>query len=157
VEITVVTIADVVRRRPDMYFGSVPGDPLLAGAVLRTVASHVAPAVVDITDDLAFSVTDGQAQGPGYNGTLLPPGRWSTAAAASVSLRTTVAVWHDGHGLRQTLAGVEPVESPTEFRPPPGAGTRVAFLLDPAFFGSSVLNAPDLAGVTVRDHRATGT
>jgi hypothetical protein len=89
--ITVLTMADSVRKRPGMYFGVGRGDPRLATEVLSAVvghafhpaakvaASHSPHVVADITADLTFAVTDDQADtltGPGaprlgYEGSLL--------------------------------------------------------------------------------------
>ncbi|MEU4623345.1 hypothetical protein AB0G04_25660 [Actinoplanes sp. NPDC023801] len=182
-------MADSVRKRPGMYFGVGRGDPRLATEVLRAVvghafhpaakvaASHTPHVVADINADLAFAVTDDQADTLtepglprlGYEGSLLTAERWSSAAAAAVSSRAVVEVWRAGRGFRQTLAGLRPVEPPTEFDAPSGAGTRVAFTLDAAFFGSSVITTDiaaldvhspccaEAAGageVMVRDHRS---
>ncbi|MFF5081522.1 hypothetical protein ACFY36_31120 [Actinoplanes sp. NPDC000266] len=188
VDITVLTMADSVHTRPGMYFGAGRDDPRLATEVLcvvvghafhpaaRVAASHTPHVVADITADLAFAVTDDQADtltGPGvprlgYEGSLLTAERWSSAAAAAVSTQTVVEIWRDGRGFRQTLVGLRPAEPPTEFGPPAGAGTRVIFNLDAAFFDSSVITTDiaaldvhgpycaDVAGpgeVIVRDHR----
>lgn len=174
-----------------MYFGVGPGDPSLATRVLCTVvghafhpatkvaASHAAHVVADITADLAFAVTDDQADLPtgqgmprlGYEKSLLTPDRWSSAAAAAVSTRTSVEVWRDGRGFRQTLVGLRPVEPPRAFSAPTGAGTRVEYVLDPDFFGTASIttaladldiHGPDcrdavgLGEVVVRDHRTQG-
>jgi DNA gyrase/topoisomerase IV subunit B len=187
-DITVLTMADAVRKRPGMYFGVGRGDPHLATAVLcavvghafhpaaKVAASHTPHVVAEITADLAFAVTDDQADTLtgtgvprlGYEGSLLTADRWSSAAAAAVSSRAVVEVWRAGQGFRQTLAGLRPVEPPAEFDAPAGAGTRVVFILDPAFLGSSVITTDiatldvhgpyctEAAGsgeVIVRDHR----
>jgi hypothetical protein len=113
----------------------------------KVAVCHTPYVIVDITADLAFAVTDDQADtltghGPpelGYEGSLLTPNRLSSAAAAAVSSRTGVEVWRDGRGFRQTLVGLRPVEPPAEFAALAGAGTRVAFVFDPAFFGSATI------------------
>ncbi|WP_392969910.1 hypothetical protein [Streptomyces sp. LN245] len=67
---------------------------------------------------------------------------------------------------------MRPTGAPEEFEAPPGCGTRVAFELDPAYFGSGAaitadLSALDLHGpycterdgpgyVVLRDHRDGG-
>jgi hypothetical protein len=188
-DITVLTMADSVRKWPGMYFGVGPGDPRLATRVLcavmghafhpaaKVAASHTPHVVVDIIANLAFAVTDDQADtlaGPGlprlgYEGSLLTADRWSSAAAAAVSSRTVVEVWRAGRGFRQTLVGLRPVEPPAEFDAPVGAGARAAFTLDPGFFGSSVITTDiatldvhgpyctEAAGsgeVVIRDHRS---
>jgi DNA gyrase/topoisomerase IV subunit B len=188
--ITVLTTADSVRERPGMYFGVGRGNPDLATQVLCAVVGHAFhPAtavavchtphvVVDITADLAFAVTDDQADtligddSPrlGYEGSLLTPNRLSSAAAAAVSSQTLIEVWRDGQGFRQTLIGLRPVEPPAPFSAPPGAGTRATFVLDPAFFGSATIttdiaaldvHGPDCADaggpgeIILRDHRGT--
>jgi DNA gyrase/topoisomerase IV subunit B len=187
-DIAGLTMADIIRKRPEMFFGVGRGDPRLATALLCAVvdyAFHPAPTVaaghsphvvVEITADREFSVTDDQADaltGTGvpqlsYGGSLLTVGRWSSAATAALSSWAVVEVWRAGQGFRQTLAGLRPVEPPTEFDAPAGAGTRVAFILDPAFLGSSAITtdsaALDVHGpyctaaagtgeVMVRDHR----
>jgi DNA gyrase/topoisomerase IV subunit B len=181
-------MADVIRKRPGMYFGAGRGDPRLATELLCAVvgyafhpaatvaAGHTPHVVVEITADLGFSVTDDQAEaltGTGvpqlyYEGSLLAAGRWSSAATAALSSRAVVEVWRAGQGFRQTLVGLRPVEPPAEFDAPSGAGTRVVFILDPAFLGSSVIttdiatldvhgpHCTEAAGsgeVIVRDHR----
>jgi DNA gyrase/topoisomerase IV subunit B len=181
-------MADSVRMRPGMYFGVGRGDPRLATEVLcvvvghafhpaaRVAASHTPHVVADITADLAFAVTDDQADtltGPGvprlgYEGSLLTAERWASAAAAAVSSQAVVEVWRAGRGFRQTLVGLRPVEPPAKFDAPSDAGTRVVFTLDAAFFGSSVITtdiaaldvhspycaeAAGLGEVIVRDHR----
>jgi DNA gyrase/topoisomerase IV subunit B len=187
-DITVLSMADAVRKRPGMYFGVGRGDPRLATQVLCAVVghafhpaagvadSHTPHVVADITADLAFSVTDDLAETLtgqdmprlGYESSLLTPDRWSSAAAAAVSSQSTVEVWRDGQGFRQKLVNFRPIEPPRRFSAPAGAGTRVAYVLDPAYFGSAVI-ATDLAAldvhgpyctdavgpgeVVVRDHR----
>src|SRR4051794_11563473 len=121
-----------------MYFGVSRADPRLPTWVLRAVAghafhpatrvasSHVPNVVAEVTADLAFSVTDDQAETLadqnlpqlGYHGSLLTPVRWSYAAAAAVASQTTVEVWRDGRGFRQRLIGVRPVEPPVPFAAP---------------------------------------
>ena len=188
-DITVLTLAESVRKRPGMYFGAVPTDQDFATEVLCAVVGHAfhpAAAVAtrhtphvaaDITADLAFAVTDDQAETLtdhhflprlGYEESLLTHTRLTSAAAAAVSSRTVVEVWRDGRGFRQTLVGLRPVEPPAEFLCPTGAGTRVAYVLDPAFFGSAAITtdiaALDVHGpyctdavgpgeVLIRDHR----
>jgi len=122
-DITVLSMVDAVRKRPGMYFGVGPGDPRLATKVLGAVVTHAFhPAtrvadrhtphvVVEITADLAFSVTDDQAETLtgedmprcGYENSLLTPDRWLAAAAAAVSSQTTVEIWRDDRGFRQQL------------------------------------------------------
>lgn len=151
-----------------MYFGVSRADPRLPTWVLRGVVGHAfhpatrvaschAPNVVaEVTADLAFSVTDDQAEtladeglpALGYYGSLLTPVRWSSAAAAAVASHTTVEVWRDGRGFRQRLIGARPLEPPVPFAAPAGAGTCVAYLLDIAYFGSAVITA-DIAGIDV--------
>jgi hypothetical protein len=87
---------------------------------------------------------------------MLPVQRWSSAAAAAVSSRTIVEVWHDGRGFRQTLAGLRPLAPPARFSAPAGAGTRVAHVLDPAFFGTAVITT-DIAALDVHGPDCTGT
>nr|BFE58058.1 hypothetical protein GCM10020063_025840 [Dactylosporangium thailandense] len=167
-DITVLEFDEAVRGRPGMHFGASRTDPRLPTWVLRTVVAHAfhpgtsvaanhAPDVVaEITADLAFSVTDDQAETLagqdvprlGYYDSLLTPVRWSSSAAAAVSSQSTVEVWRDGRGFRQRLAGARPVEPPVPFDAPVGAGTRVAYVLDPAYFGSAAITT-DLAGLDV--------
>jgi DNA gyrase/topoisomerase IV subunit B len=190
--LTVLTMAESVRRRPGMYFGVGPGDPRLATQVLcavvghavhlaaKVAAGHAAHVVADVTADLAFTVTDDQADLPtgqddtpryGYEESLLTNDRWVTAATAAVSSQTIVEVWQDGRGFRQTLVGLRPVEPAQAFSAPTGAGTRVAHILDPDFFGSAIIttdladldprgphcvDAVGLDGVLIRDHRGQG-
>ncbi|MGC4895370.1 hypothetical protein [Micromonospora sp. DT31] len=71
--ITVLDFDDSVRKRPGLYFGVGREDPRLATRVLlavvthafhpatRVAASHTPDVVAEITADLAFSVTDDQA------------------------------------------------------------------------------------------------
>ncbi len=137
-DLTILSMPEAVRKRPGMYFGIGPGDRRLATRVLckvvidafhpaaRVAAGHAPHVVADITADLAFAVTDDQAQlDPsgnavlGYEKSMLTPERWLYAAAASVSTRTVVEVWQDGRGFRQTLAGLRPVEAPQPSALPP--------------------------------------
>ncbi|MEV6750571.1 hypothetical protein AB0N21_40710 [Streptomyces sp. NPDC051080] len=188
-DIRVLEFDDAVRARPGMYFGVGREEPMLASQVLCQVIGHVlhpapsvAPshslrAVVEISADLAFSVTDDQAapldeqRRPrlGYYGSLLGVDRWLSAAAAAVSSRAVVEVWREGRGFRQELVRLRPTAEPEEFGAPPGSGTRVAFELDPEYFGAGAaitadLGALDLHGpycteddgpgyVVFRDHR----
>jgi DNA gyrase/topoisomerase IV subunit B len=167
-DITVLEFDDAVRRRPGMYFGVGKGDPRLATRVMWAVVSHAfhpaatvaarhTPDVVaEITANLAFSVTDDQADTLtgrdvpvlGYYDSLLTSSRWLSAAAAAMSARTTVEVWRDGQGFRQRLIGVRPVEPPAEYSAPAGAGTRVTYVLDPAHIGSALITT-DIAGLDV--------
>jgi DNA gyrase/topoisomerase IV subunit B len=173
-DIAGLTMADFIRKRPEMYFGVGRGDPRLATELLCAVAesafhpaakiaaSHTPHVVVEITADLEFSVTDDQADaltGTGvpelhYEGSLLTAGRWSSAATAALSSRAVVEVWRAGQGFRQTLVGLRPVEAPAEFDAPEGAGTRVVFSLDPAFLGSSVITT-DIATLDVHGPHCT--
>jgi DNA gyrase/topoisomerase IV subunit B len=166
--ITILEFEDVVRKRPGMYFGVGKTDSRMATRVLCAVVGHalhpaaaVAPrhvpgVIAEITADLAFSVTDDQADTLtgtdepvlGHYGSLLTGSRYLSAAAAAVSRQTTVEVWSNGRGFRQRLVGAKPVEPPVTFAAPAGAGTRVAFLLDPAHIGASVITT-DIAGLDV--------
>ncbi|MFB6393559.1 hypothetical protein [Polymorphospora lycopeni] len=159
-----------------MYFGAGRGSPDLATRVLssvlahalhpatRVAAPHTPHATAEITGDLAFVVTDDQADALdesgsvrlGYNGSLLGPVRWISAAAAAVSSRTVVEVWRDGHGLCQELAGLHPVAEPRGIDPPPGAGTRVSFELDDAYFGPGQVIAADLASLDLHGPDCNG-
>ncbi|SNY44938.1 hypothetical protein [Paractinoplanes atraurantiacus] len=168
-DLTVLSMTDAVRRRPGMFFA--PG-PDLATRVLCTVighafhpaatvaAAHTPRVVADITAGLAFSVTDDQAAADpdrprlGYDGTLLTPERWSYAAAVAVSTHTSVETWRDGRGFRQSLTGLHPLKPPEPLTAPAGAGTRVAYVLDPAFFGPAAITA-DLAALDVHGPRRT--
>ncbi|MEE3918296.1 hypothetical protein V2I01_05765 [Micromonospora sp. BRA006-A] len=175
-KIRVMEFDDSVRERPGMYFGVGRHDPCLATRVLlrgrRTRVSSGShcrrephpDVVAEITADLTFSVTDDQTdvltgRGTpklGYYGSLLTSERWSSAAAAAVSSQTTVEVWRHGHGFRQRLVGLRPVEPPAEFSAPVGAGTRVAFVLDPAYFGSAAITT-DIASLDVHGPACTNT
>ncbi|MEV5765491.1 hypothetical protein AB0L34_13105 [Micromonospora sp. NPDC052213] len=175
-KITVLEFDDSVRKRPGMYFGVGREDPRLATRVFcavvghafhpatRVAASHTPDVVAEITADLIFSVTDDQADiltgrgmpNLGYNDSLLNSDRWLSAAAAAVSSQTTVEVWRHGHGFRQSLIGLRPVEPPAEFSAPAGAGTRVAFILDPAYFGSAAITT-DIASLDVHCPDCTNT
>jgi hypothetical protein len=84
-----------------MYFGAGRGDPRMATSLLGTIvghayhpatkaaASHVPNVVATVTADLAFSVTEDQAETLaeqdlpqlGHYDSLLTPVRWSSAAA----------------------------------------------------------------------------
>jgi hypothetical protein len=179
--LTVLEVDEAVRRRPGMYFGVAREDPRFATAVLRAVLLHalhpsaaLAPdhtprVYAEITADLAFTVTDDQADlGRGYFGSLLTPHRWASAAAAAVSVRTLVEVWKDGRGRRQELAGLRPVGSPADYAAPAGAGTRMSFELAPAAPIAADLAALDVHGdpecasrpgsgfVRIRDSRQSG-
>jgi hypothetical protein len=191
--ITVREFDEFARRSPAVFFGVAQDDPRLATEVLRGVLAHalhpatrVAPVhtpqvEVEVRGDLAFSVTDDQAdaadtldgQAPrlGYFGSLLGPARWVAAVAAALSTRTVAEVWWDGRGFRQHLAGIRPTGEPEVFDAPAGTGTRVVFDLDPAYFGAGIAadlgsldpHAPDCAAepgargrVVLRDLRADG-
>jgi DNA gyrase/topoisomerase IV subunit B len=173
-DIAGLTMADVIRKRPEMYFGVGQGDPHLATELLCAVvgyafhpaatvaASHTPHVVVEITADLEFSVTDDQADALTetgvpqlcHEGSLLTAGRWSSAATAVLSSRAVVEVWRSGQGFRQTLIGLRPAEPPAEFDAPAGAGTRVIFVLDPAFLGSSAITT-DIAALDVHGPHRT--
>jgi hypothetical protein len=134
-DITVVEFDDTVRARPGMYFGVSRVDPRLPTWILRAVVghafhpatrvagSHVPNVVAEGTADLAFSVTDDQAETLadqdlpqlGYYGSLLTPVRWSSAAAAAVASQTTVEVCGTGAASGQRLIGARPVEPPVPF------------------------------------------
>lgn len=168
-DITVLEFDASVRKRPGMFFGVGPDNPALATRVLDTLLRHalhpapsVAPdhvprVVAEIGADLAFSVADDQADAltdegvprDGYHGSLLTFDRWAFAAAAALSVRVTVDVWRDGRGLRQRLAGLRPVEAPVEFAAGAGCGTRVAYLLDAGYLGSSAAVTADLSVIDV--------
>jgi DNA gyrase/topoisomerase IV subunit B len=109
-DIAGLTMADVIRKRPEMYFGVGQGDPHLATELLCAVvgyafhpaaASHAAHVVVEITADLEFSVADDQADALTetgvpqlcHEGSLLTAGRWSSAATAVLSSWAVVEVW----------------------------------------------------------------
>jgi DNA gyrase/topoisomerase IV subunit B len=173
-DIASLSMADIIRKRPEMHFGVGQGDPRLATELLcavvghalhpaATVAvSHTPHVVVEITADLEFSVTDDQVDAltdtgvPSrcYEGSLLTTGRWSSAAAAVLSSRTDVEIWRSGQGFRQTLIGLHPVEPPARFDAPAGAGTRVVFALDPVFLGSSAITT-DIATLDVHGPHCT--
>ncbi|MEU4771594.1 hypothetical protein [Micromonospora sp. NPDC023644] len=175
-KIAVLEFDDSVRKQPGMYFGVGREDPRLATRVLcavvghafhpptRVAASHTPDVVAEITADLVFSVTDDQADiltgrgmpKLGYYDSLLACDRWSSAAAAAVSAQTVVEVWRHGHGFRQSLIGLRPVEPPAEFSAPAGAGTRVAYILDPAYFGSAAITT-DLASLDVHGPHCANT
>jgi hypothetical protein len=166
--ITVLEFDDSVRRRPGMYFGVGKEDPRLATRVLcavvggafhpaaKVAACHTPDVVAEITADLVFSVTDDQAETLtgrdvpvlGYYDSLLTSSRWLSAAAAALSSQTTVEVWRDGRCFRQRHVGMRPVEPPAEFSAPAGAGTRVAYVLDPAHIGSALITT-DIASLDV--------
>jgi DNA gyrase/topoisomerase IV subunit B len=173
-DIAGLTMADIIRKRPEMYFGVGQGDPRLATELLCAVvgyafhpaatvaASHTPHVVVEITADLEFSVTDDQADALTetgvprlyYEGSLLTAGRWSSAATAVLSSQAVVEVWRSGQGFRQTLIGLRPAEPPAEFDAPAGSGTRVVFALDPAFLGSSAITT-DIATLDVHGPHCT--
>jgi DNA gyrase/topoisomerase IV subunit B len=145
----------------------------------KVAAGHPAHVVADVTADLAFTVTDDHADLPtgqdvpwhGVKESLLTDDRWVSAAAAAVSSQSIVEVWRDGRGFRQTLVGLRPVGPAQAFSAPTEVGTRVAHILDPDFFGSAIIttdladldlhgphcvDAVDLGGVLIRDHRSQG-
>lgn len=175
-DLTPVEFDAHVRKRPGMYFGLGSEDPGLPTWVLCTVvghafhpatrvaANHAPDVVAEITADLAFCVTDDQAdtlrgQGMptlGYYASLLTSDRWASAAAAAVSSHTTVEVWRGGQGFRQRLSGLRPVEPPAEFSAPAGGGTRVAYVLDPGYFGSAAITT-EIAGLDVHGPHCTDT
>ncbi|MFD4604406.1 hypothetical protein ACFWPQ_41120 [Streptomyces sp. NPDC058464] len=180
-DIQVVEFDLHVRATPSMYFGVGRGSPELATRVLCAVLGHalhpatrVAPAhtprvEAEVHGDLRFWVADDQADALdaqdrpqlGYYGSLLGPDRWNSAAAAALSARTVIEVWRGGHGFRQELAGLRPIEEPREFDAPAGAGTRVAFELDQEHAGAGAaladdLGSLDLHGPHCRDPRGPG-
>ncbi|BCJ69416.1 hypothetical protein [Polymorphospora rubra] len=165
--IEVLEFDESVKRWLDMYFGTGRGSPDLATRVLsgvlahalhpaaRLAAAHTLRATAEVTGDLSFVVTDDQADALagsgsvrlGYNGSLLGPVRWISAAAAAVSSRTVVEVWRDGRGLCQELAGLHPIAEPRDIHPPTGVGTRVSFELNNAYFGPGQVIAANLASL----------
>jgi hypothetical protein len=161
--ITVLEFDDSVRKRPGLYFGLPREDPELPTAVLCTVLGHAthpdarfpvhSPRVrADVSGDLAFAVTDdvlGPFPSNGFGGTLIPHGRWGHAAAAAVSTRVTVEVWWDGQGLRQELARSRPVAEPVAFEAHAGTGIRVAYVLDPGYFGAGAAITTELSTLDI--------
>ncbi|MFH8769551.1 hypothetical protein [Streptomyces sp. NPDC017958] len=167
-DIKIVEFDEHVRRNPAMSFEVSRDHPGLATRVLcRVLAAGLHPAArlapdhtlritAEIHGDLAFAVTDdvpdaldGGTDRPrlGYYGALLGPDRWFSAAAAALSTRTVVEVWRDGHGIRQELEGIRPAEEPGSFEPPAGAGTRVSFTLEPAYFAPGAVITTDAGGL----------
>ncbi|WP_235783516.1 hypothetical protein [Amycolatopsis orientalis] len=150
-DIEVHEFDESVRRWPGMYFDVSLDHPLLPTNVVRFAVDHAihpaphlaaphSPVVyVEILGDLSFSITDDQlcrAEGcrvpdNGYFGSLLNPDRWTLAAAAALSRRTTVKVWRDGRGLHQELAGLRPIGPPEPFTASRSRGTTVTIELDP--------------------------
>ncbi|GAA0966294.1 hypothetical protein GCM10009555_007790 [Acrocarpospora macrocephala] len=154
-DITVLEFDEVVRKRPEMYFGVGLNDPRLPTALLCAVAGHALhPAagvarehtlrtVIEVFDDLGFTVAMDQvhawggADSPalGYYGSLLGPEWWLPAAVAALCESVTVEMWSDGRGFRQELAGIRPLAEPWEIDAPVGSGTRIVFVLDPGRLG----------------------
>lgn len=167
--IQVAEFDESVRSRPAMYFGVDRRDPDLATGVLcavlayglhpaaRVAAPHTLRIRAEVSGDLAFVVDDELTDALdglgyprlGYHGSLLGPERWVSAAAAAVCSRTVVEVWRDGRGLRHELAGLCPLTAPQEVDAPGGAGTRVRFELDGAYFGDGRAIAADLTSLDV--------
>jgi hypothetical protein len=161
-KLTVLEFDAAVRKRPAMYFGCTRQDPALATAVLRAVLIeathppatlapvHAARVSVEITGDLAFTVTDDLVDSlvpSGYLGSLLTPARWGHAAAAALCARVSVEVWRDGRGVRQEHSGLRLVAAPVAFAAAPGAGTRVAYDLDPDHLAAGAAVTADLASL----------
>ncbi|MFE4965772.1 hypothetical protein [Streptomyces sp. NPDC056660] len=121
----------------------------------RVAPAHVPRVEAEVQGDLKFWVADDQVDALGeqdwphlgYYGSLLGPNRWASAAAAVLSSRTVVEAWRDGHGFRQELAGIRPMEEPQETDSPTGTGTRVAFELDPTYIGAATELAADLGSL----------
>ncbi|MFJ2864033.1 hypothetical protein [Kitasatospora sp. NPDC087314] len=188
-DITVLEFRESVRRHPGMYFGIGPTHPDFPTRVLRRLiewqlapapsvrAGRVLRTVADIHGPLAFTVTDDHPDLPepgtpmgGYFDSLLARDRWLHAAIAAISTRTAVESWNHSRALRQQLDGTTPTAPARPVPARPGAGTRIAFHLDPAYLGPNAaittdLTAfipPDLADakahdigghITIRDHR----
>ncbi|MGW3245654.1 hypothetical protein [Streptomyces sp. NPDC001070] len=144
-----------VRARPGMYFRHGRGDRRLPTSVLCAVTGHVLhpatavaavhslSALVEITGDLAFTVTfDEPHSWEGHEGLAtghfgaLPGPEWLyPAAAAALSTRAVAEVWRGGRGFRQELRGIRPCSVPREYAAPAGSGTRWEFVLDADYFG----------------------
>jgi len=153
--IRVLEFDEHVRVRPTMYFGVGLGDPRLARKVFRAVlldATHQEPlphVEAEVLADLTFSVTDDhpvtfREDGTpwlGLGGTLFRANRCLTAAAAALSTRAVVELWHDGRGFRQELVHARPTAPPEPFDAPEGDGTRAWFDLDPACCGAATISS----------------
>jgi hypothetical protein len=166
-QITLLEFDAAVRARPGMYFRFGQGDPRLPSSVLCAVVGHVlhpatavAPAhtlsaLVEVTGDLAFTVTfdephawEGQeGPAPGHFGALLGPEWLYPAAAVALSTRAVVDVWCGGRGFRQELRGIRPSSAPREYAAPAGSGTRWEFALDAGYFGQGAALTTEPGGL----------
>ncbi|WP_433795462.1 hypothetical protein [Actinoplanes sp. CA-252034] len=161
--IEVLEFDESVRRRPGMYFYVARDDPRLVDGVLGVVlfdaihpesrweGSH-SPVTAEITGDFAFSVANDRAEALATSegeapADLLHRMNWQTRAAAAMSIRTVVEVWHDQTGLRQEFAGTHPSAPPAAFSPPAGSGTRISCVLDPSLFAPNAAISADGADV----------
>ncbi|WP_431915834.1 hypothetical protein [Nonomuraea jabiensis] len=162
-DITVLSWDDAVRRRPAMYFGVDRQHPDLPTRILTAVlidALHLRhgehrKASAEIIADLCFTVVDDQTRETDergdpkvdHLGSLLDRQRWMQAAATALSVRTVIEVWVEGHGLRQELAGTQPLAPPREVVAPVANGTMVTYELDHSYFTPGAAISPSLEGL----------
>lgn len=116
----ILTLPEAVRRRPGMYFGVPREDPAVMAAVARTAAMEPfqlagnPPVRVRLTIESGTSFTleddlppltgaDGRPE-PGFYGSLIDSRRGLLAAAAAVSVQTTIEVRAGGRAWRTGLA-----------------------------------------------------
>ncbi|MEU6778059.1 hypothetical protein ABZ912_02565 [Nonomuraea angiospora] len=177
-DITVLSWDDVVRRRPAMYFGVDRQHPDLPTRLLTTVlidALHLRygehrKASVEIITDLRFTVVDDQIRETDergdpkldHLGSLLDRQRWMQAAATALCVHTVIEVWAEGRGLRQELAGTQPLTPPREVVAPGADGTMVTYELDRSYFTpeaaiSTSLEGLDLHGEWCAEHPMVGS
>lgn len=166
--ITVLSLPEVVRKHPGMYFRHSRDSPDLVVGVARALICdayyprNTAPVDVElvIEADRRWTVTDnGTDTGFGEDG--LPPegifgslvhrDRWLLAAVASVSTRARVQVWQGGRTWWQELRDGNPVGPPQSGQPREGRGTRATVELDAGFFPADAM-LPDDTSVLLVDN-----
>ncbi|MCP2323785.1 DNA gyrase/topoisomerase IV subunit B [Hamadaea flava] len=158
-DLVVLTGADVVRKRPRMYYGVDQDDPALPGAVLRSVVQgvlHVPPAresleiVVTISGDLVFSVHDnggGMSPHTGHPAQRPDPEAMLTTIHAghddrageigpAATLCRRVEVWTHWEGVAYAteMAADRTVTPLRELGPATEEGTKIRMWLDPEYF-----------------------
>lgn len=143
--ITVLTLAESVRGRPAMWFGTAASDPDFPAAVVCLVLDGLlarddaATANVVIETDHRFTATNdvpparvdpATDTSSGWFGSLLAQDRWQFAAAAAVCRRTEIELRTVAGTWAQDLDRTTPTGPPRRGAPAARPGTWLAFDID---------------------------